>query len=242
MKKNGFSHIRRWFWVHLLLVLLTTLVAYLFVYKEIVQFSLVPAYVSDVNPAQQSLSPATSGEFKMRVVLVLSAGMLSIVIISVIWLRIAMHRIQKPIDTIQQAVFRLAQGKLNETVAIETMDEFGQIGSSINELAANLQELLLYIWKQSGQCVQSLDKIHQYRSGLPESERLSHGTDQHLHELAAAIESLREMAKSYVFYDVRLDGEKALAISRPDTADPADILHAHLETPPLSTDIEQPKI
>jgi methyl-accepting chemotaxis protein len=234
MKKNGISQIRRWFWVHLLLVVLTTLTAYIFIYKEIVHYSLVSTSIAALNPAQQNPSPATLNGFKLRVLLLLSAGMLGIIFFSVIWLRIAMRHIHRPIHTIQQAVFRLAQGKLNETVAIESTDEFGQIGSSINELAANLQELLLYIWKQTGQCAHCVESIKQYTSELPESERCSQITDQHLHELTCAIESLRELAKSYVFYDVRLDGDKALAINQPGQNQSIDNLQSHSETASVS--------
>ena len=34
-------------------------------------------------------------------------------------------------------------------------------------------------------------------------------------EVAEAIENLRDMAKVYVFYDVRLEGDQALAINEP---------------------------
>jgi methyl-accepting chemotaxis protein len=197
----------------LLLVVLTTLMAYTFIYKELIQYSIFSAAIADLNPIdKQSASFTQTSGFKLRILLLLSAGMLFIVFFSLIWFRIALRHIQRPIRTIQQAVFRLAQGKLNETVAIESTDEFGQIGSSINELAANLQELLLYIWKQTGQCVHNLERIK-----LGNDPQIS---QQDLLELSRAIESLREMAKAYVFYDVHLDGEKALAINQPGQKEP----------------------
>jgi methyl-accepting chemotaxis protein len=197
----------------LFLVVLTTLMAYTFIYKELVQFTIFSAAIADTNPIdKQSASSIQMSGFKLRILLLLSAGMLFIVFFSFIWLRIALRHIQRPIRIIQQAVFRLAQGNLNETVAIESTDEFGQIGSSINELAANLQELLLYIWKQTGQCVHNLERIR-----LANDPQIS---QQDLRELSRAIESLREMAKAYVFYDVHLDGEKALAINQPGQKEP----------------------
>jgi methyl-accepting chemotaxis protein len=215
MKKSGLSHIRRWLWVYVFLVAITTLAAYTFVYHEISAGIITSSRAAELNTinSQTSTVPQISG-VRVRVLLLLTAGFLAIVFLSIIWLRMAARFINRPIRTIHHAVFRLAQGRLNETVAIESTDEFGQIGSSINELAANLQELLLYIWKQTGQCMNTLEQM-KHIPEYPERERLSGLTDEHLQELTKAINSLREMAKAYVFYDVRLDGEKALAIHQP---------------------------
>lgn len=200
----------------MLLVVITTVAVYTFVFSEISDSFLMPSgWTADLNPASSQTIPADySSGLNLRVLLLLSAGLLVIIMLSVIWLRMAMHRINRPIQAIHRAVFRLSQGKLNETITIESADEFGQIGSSINELAANLQELLLYIWKQTGQCISSLEQI-KHIPGLQERTASSKITDEHLRELTEAVESLREMAKSYVFYDVRLEGEKTLAINHP---------------------------
>jgi methyl-accepting chemotaxis protein len=216
MKKNGLSHIRRWLWVYVFLVVITTLATFTSVYREISAGVSSPRLAAaDLNTAnsQTSSVPLMSG-IKVRVLLLLTAGFFTISFLSIIWLRVAARYINRPIHAIHHAVFRLAQGKLNETIAIESTDEFGQIGSSINELAANLQELLLYIWKQTGQCMTALEQLKHIPESL-ERECLSGLTDEHLQELTKAIHSLREMAKAYVFYDVRLDGEKALSISQP---------------------------
>jgi methyl-accepting chemotaxis protein len=209
MKKNGFSHIRRWFLIHLILVVLVTLTTYIFIYKEIiVHYSSVALSTADQKTIEQPSQASHSVRgFKLRILLLFSAGMFFILFLSLIWMRISLRRINRPIRTIQRAVFRLAQGKLNETVDIESSDEFGKIGSNINELAANLQELLLYIWKQTGQCTHHLDAIK-----ITQDSEIS---GQHVQELTEAIENLRQMAKSYVFYDVQLEGEKAIAINQP---------------------------
>lgn len=214
MKKNGLSHIRRWLWVYVFLVAITTLAAYTFVYHEI-STDISSRSTADLNATPSRISSVSQlSGVRVRVLLLLTAAFLTILFLSIIWFRMAMRSINRPIRAIHHAVFRLAQGRLNETVAIESTDEFGQIGSSINELAANLQELLLYIWKQTGQCMTTLEQM-KHIPAYPERERLSGLTDNHVQELTKAINSLREMAQAYVFYDVRLDGEKALAINQP---------------------------
>lgn len=212
MKKNGFSHIRRWLLLYVIIVVLTTLTAYLYVYNELTNMLSASAWTaSDTianNTVQKTAPPFPSG-IKLRILLLLSISLLVIFFLSMLWLRAALHQINRPIHAIRRAVFRLAQGKLNETVTLESNDELGQIGSGINELAANLQELLLHIWKQTGLCISVLDHIKN------DAKQLDRNTTDQLHELTAAIENLRDMAKAYVFYDVRLDGEQAVAINRP---------------------------
>ncbi|MDA8138428.1 MAG: HAMP domain-containing protein [Desulfobacteraceae bacterium] len=211
MKKNGFSHIRRWLWLYVLLVVLTTLAAYICVYNELTNLLLSPGLLppGPLDGAHANTVAPSFAKFKLRILFLLTSAFLAILFLSMIWARTALHQIHRPIHAIRRAVTRLAQGKLNETVTLDSNDELGQIGAGLNELAANLQELLLYIWKQSGQCVTILE-------GIKSDSRLSDAQGaNHLDELTSAINNLREMAKAYVFYDVRLDGEQAVAIHQP---------------------------
>ncbi len=214
MKKNGSSYIRKWLWFYVLAVVLTTLASYFFVYHEI--FTLLsfdtatPAGSSSVSAAESVAQAA----LKLRVLLILGAASMTVLLASFIWLRIVMRQFHRPMLAIRRALFRLAQGRLNETVTLDNVDEFGQMGAKINELAANLQELLLCIWKQTGQCLTTLEQLQddsnkRLKCTLPEQNI------EQLHQVIASIESLREMAKAYVFYDVRLDGEQTLAINEP---------------------------
>jgi methyl-accepting chemotaxis protein len=145
-------------------------------------------------------------------IVILTGGLAIIAGFGYIWYRIASLRLERPVRVIQKALNQLARGQLNETVAMEAPDEFGQIGSGINELAANLQELLLYIWKQTGQCQAWLEHI-QNNPDLHHDRRLTLESLGYLKQLSDAIVDLREMAKSYVFYDVSLDNDQAQAIN-----------------------------
>ncbi len=132
------------------------------------------------------------------------------------WYRITSMKIDRPARIILRSLNQLAKGQLNETIAIDTPEEFRQIGSGINELAANLQELLLFIWKQTGQCLTLLEHI-QNNPDLRHDRRLTLESLGYLKKLSESMDDLREMAKSYVFYDVSLDGDKIHAINEPGT-------------------------
>ena len=163
-------------------------------------------------------SPWFGSEFGF--IVILSGGLVTIAGFGYLWYRVASLRLERPVRVIQRALNQLARGQLNETVAIDAPDEFGQIGSGINELAANLQELLLYIWKQTGQCQAWLEHI-QNNPDLHHDRRLTLESMGYLKQLSDAISDLREMAKSYVFYDVSLDDDKTQAINSPGQRSPS---------------------
>jgi len=151
---------------------------------------------------------------KISIMLLLASGLLVNAGLGYAWYRISSRMLENPVRIVLRALDQLARGQLNETVSIETPDEFGQIGASINELAANLQELLLYIWKQTGQCMALLEHV-QNNPDLRHDRRLTLESLGYLKQLSESIDDLREMAKSYVFYDVSLDGNTTQAINEP---------------------------
>jgi methyl-accepting chemotaxis protein len=163
MKKNGFSYMRRWLWIYLFLVILTTSITFLLVYQEIAstltKHAAETTTIVPPNHADKTSTDSRWAALQLRVLLLQTAGLFVIGVVGLLWIRMATRHLNRPVRLIQHAISRLAAGKLNETVVIDTPDEYGQIGSGINELAANLQELLLFIWKQTGECDHLLNEI-----------------------------------------------------------------------------------
>lgn len=198
------------------MVMLTTTVLYVAVYVEVTStfsaFELNAQTVPEINTPPAP--PSSFAGIKLRLLLILTGGIIICTFIGYIWIGLAARQLGRPIRTISHAVSKLAKGQLNDTVAIETSDEFERIGSSINELAANLQELLLYIWKQTGQCLTMLEHI-QTNPDLRRDKRLTLESLGYLKQLSESIEDLREMAKAYVFFDVSIEGTQTRAIDEP---------------------------
>lgn len=198
------------------MVMLTTAVLYVAIYVEVT--STFSAFESNAQDVPEITTPPTPSSaltgIRLRLLLILTGGIIICTAIGYIWIGLAARQLGRPIRTISQAVSKLAKGQLNDTVAIETSDEFERIGSSINELAANLQELLLYIWKQTGQCLTMLEHI-QNNPDLRRDKRLTLESLGYLKQLTESIEDLREMAKAYVFYDVSIEGTQTRAIDEP---------------------------
>lgn len=206
------------------MVMLTTIAVYLIAYVEITR-TLAAVY----NPLpesetsiviEQSKQVRFSG-LKIRLLLLLSAALLLIGVLGYLWIGLATRQLNRPLRIISRAISRMAKGKLNSTVTISTQEEFNQIATSLNELAANLQELLLYIWKQSGQCLVQLEKLEVDPAHNGDA-RFTVAQLDHIHQIYKSVGSLRNLAKAYVFYDVHLEGEHTLSISEPGHATSSD--------------------
>jgi methyl-accepting chemotaxis protein len=198
---------------YLVLVLFITAVLWALIYLGIAGILAAPA------PSAESMGTAASrqlpwADLKNIVLLLLAGGLLMSAGLGYFWYRILSRKFDRSVVALLRALEQLARGRLNETVSIDTPDEFGRMGASINELAANLQELLLYIWKQTGKCLTMLEHIHN-NPELCHDRRLTLESLGYLKQLTESVDDLREMAKSYVFYDVSLDGNKTLAVNEP---------------------------
>ena len=206
---------RRWMLFYLALVLVVTAVLWALIYLGIV--GILAAYAplaATTGAAAPNHLPLALADLKSIVLLLLVSGLLLSAGLGYFWYRILSRRFDRSVIALLRALEQMARGRLNETVSIDTPDEFGRMGASINELAANLQELLLYIWKQTGQCLTMLEHIHN-NPDLRHDRRLTLESMGYLNQLTESVDDLREMAKSYVFYDVSLDGNKTLAINEP---------------------------
>jgi methyl-accepting chemotaxis protein len=162
---------------------------------------------SGVRATEQQLAG-----LKIRIMLLLSGAIFVIGGFGFLWLRLASRRLARPVRLLSNALSSLSHGKLNETVTLDTTDEFSQIANGINELAANLQELLLYIWKQTDVCLKKIEYLENSSSSENQYQLPSDSLEQ-IKLLNRAVHDLREMAKAYVFYDVYLDGDKTLSIN-----------------------------
>jgi len=203
--------------LYLVMVLFTTLAISVLIYLGItgtLTSESLSGAIRAPSPKSPQPMPSLWPGLKLSLLLLLTSGLLISAGLGYAWYRISSRKLERPVRILLRALEQLARGQLNETVTIESPDEFGRMGAGINELAANLQELLLYIWKQTGQCLTLLEHI-QNNPDLCRERRLSLESLGYLKQLSESIDDLREMAKSYVFYDVSLDGNKTQAINEP---------------------------
>jgi len=133
--------------------------------------------------------------------------MLIVFICVVATMLVFIRNIVEPLDEMGRATKKMAKGHLEEMVPIRTKDEIGQIGELINDLAINLQEILLRVWNHTGQDIVLLDRIAQIISsdkgnGVPEEIKNS------LRFVRDDIIDLQDMVKTFDFYQVKIEEER----------------------------------
>ncbi|CAN2041174.1 HAMP domain-containing protein [Candidatus Magnetomoraceae bacterium gMMP-15] len=120
------------------------------------------------------------------------------------------HNIVEPMDEMARVTKKMADGNLDEPVPVRNHDEIGKIAELINDLAMNLQEILLYVWNQTGQSINTLKKISEKSQSLSGKD-MPHEIKEDFISVQQDIEDMREMIKAFDFYDVKLDDGKIVS-------------------------------
>jgi methyl-accepting chemotaxis protein len=120
------------------------------------------------------------------------------------------HWLLAPLAIMSDTAERLAHGRLDEIVNRCGPDELGRIGEHINELAANFQEILLYVWNQTESSLGALKQISRPSMSDGRSvDEFAYGAN--VDNAVQSLKDLQSMVRSFALYDVRIENGKALA-------------------------------
>lgn len=145
-----------------------------------------------------------------RMVLALSV----IFVIAIAGMFFLNRHVVKPLDEMGRAAFKMAHGHLDQVVPVRNRNEVGKIGEFINDLAIDLQEVLLHVWNHTRQDIVLLDRM----AGLMNLQHGGNGLPPEIREdfyfVKRDIEDMRDMVKAFNYYHVRLEEERVLVNSR----------------------------
>jgi methyl-accepting chemotaxis protein len=231
LKKDGVKyavpHLSKKMWFCFSLIIITTLplIASLIyevgsqrLHVQIVESILGPPNtVLSSSPVLLAKKSETGGAAIMlkrlqnRMILVMSAVFLAVIVAFLVF----MHRIIKPLDEIGRATFKMAHGQLDELVPVREPNEIGKIGESINDLAIDLQEILLHVWNHTRQDIVLMERIAPILSSQPVVNGLPAQFKENFYLVKQDIEDMRDMVKAFNYYHVRLEEEKVLVNETP---------------------------
>ncbi|MBF0495361.1 MAG: HAMP domain-containing protein [Deltaproteobacteria bacterium] len=134
----------------------------------------------------------------------------AIVIVCVIaTLRFFIRDIVQPLDGMVNAGKLIANGHLGATVPVRSHDELGQLGEVINDLAANLQEVLLLVGVISSRNMKSVANIAKIVDDVEHCDICPELVPE-FEMIVTDMNELVSIVKSFDFYDVVFDGEKVV--------------------------------
>ena len=105
---------------------------------------------------------------QLRTKIVIMFGVL-IIVVAIVMLMF-LRNITRPLQKMYDSAKRINEGDLSLVVEIETEDEIGQVGNTINELTSNLQEVALMA---SVTCKDSLDTLEEIQQNAVERKQLN---------------------------------------------------------------------
>ncbi|MDM8515901.1 HAMP domain-containing protein [Desulfobacterales bacterium HSG16] len=148
-------------------------------------------------------------------------------------LHLFIRNVVDPLDKMAIITREMAEGRLDQLLPIKTRGDIGHIGSLINELAMNLQEILLYAWNNTTYTLRILDKIEQchnpenskdnrndscaneIRDEKIRDEKMQDGVEENIGMIREHLEDMRSMIRAFDYYDVRIEDDKVLGENVP---------------------------
>ncbi len=171
----------------------------------------LPSPVSNARTSETGDIGRILKRLQIRMLLVMSGVFLTVFVATFVF----MHRVIKPLEEIGRATFKMAHGRLDEPVPVRNHNEVGKIGEFINDLAIDLQEILLHVWNHTRQDIVLMERIAPIMSSQPVGNGLPAQIREDFYLVKQDIEDMRDMVKAFNYYHVRLDEEKVLVHEPP---------------------------
>lgn len=132
------------------------------------QICTVPTTQSAMLQPESEPAPLSQALIDLRNKVVIMFGVLTLVVAIVLMMFI--KNITHPLQKMADVAKLVNQGDLSQVVPIETQDEIGQVGTAINELTSNLQEVAKFTATTTLETIQQLDQI---LATQPDAEELA---------------------------------------------------------------------
>jgi len=164
----------------------------------------VGLHVKDQESHVVAEEPAASYAYRNRMIILL--GMMVICFGSIIYLFVS--RVVVPLNAIEQAAKEISRGNLAVTFPRNPSGEIGALGEVMNDLAANLQEILLLTGTSAGNSLSEVETIEQV---LTEGDApCVQEIQERIRSIRKDLEMLSSLATDFEFYQTSFDGRKVV--------------------------------
>jgi len=122
-------------------------------------------------------------------------------------------RLLVPLNVVYSAARNIADGDLSVNVPYRSSHDTADLGKSLNDIAANFQEVLLVTGTKVGACrsaVKTIEKV--LANNSPPDDRLK----EQVRIVRQELDALESLVQSFEFYGTRFDGRKVVWNGRKD--------------------------
>jgi len=117
-------------------------------------------------------------------------------------------QVLKPLADVQNAATQMSDGHLDRLSLVSRNDEIGRLAETVNDLAVNMQEVLLFVWNHSQESRMLLEQVATQTAAEPDSELA-----ENIEKMRNENESLKAIVTSFSYFEIRLEHERMLAES-----------------------------
>lgn len=156
-------------------------------YFEMNRADLWHGICADFGIAGEALNPQALQQLRDKVVIMF--GVLTAVVAIVLMMFI--KNITLPLRRMLDVVNKINEGDLSQEVAVESKDEIGQVGQTINDLVSNLQEVAAFTSSTTRDIETKLDGLAARVETEPDSAR------DDIREIKNDLASLRDFLDSF---------------------------------------------
>ncbi len=208
-ERRPFSKLKKKLLIYFVLITFVSLVVCLEMIWEIGEPKLVDQISEKITESHPDIdldSLNSSGiftplkELQIRMLLLLAIVAICIVATLLFFVR----DIANPLDGMVTAAKRIRDGNLSYTVPVVSNDEIGQLGDILNDLAVNLQEILLFVGTVNSDLMEIIAEIEKNR---PEQTEENQELNEQLDLMSDKIEEIKDMVQAFDYYHVVYDGD-----------------------------------
>ncbi|MCK4865449.1 MAG: HAMP domain-containing protein [Gammaproteobacteria bacterium] len=139
-----------------------------------------------------SFNPLDSVRTKIMVMFALLSIVIAIVLI------MFMKEITLPLCKMVEVAKHINEGDLSQTVEINKHDEISEVGSAINELASNLQEVATFTSLTATEAIEKIKVLKEMSSDNPEIKKIINDVEQNL-------KSMNNFVNSFKLFDMEVN-------------------------------------
>ncbi|MCI5138965.1 MAG: HAMP domain-containing protein [Candidatus Electrothrix sp. AR1] len=126
------------------------------------------------------------------------------------------NNIIEPLAEMKAASRLMADGHLETLNYMKRADEIGSLGENINDLAVNLQEVLLFVWNHSQSSRDLLGNIADDLNFSLETEKpagsgTENGIQKDICKMHRNNEDLKDIVMSFSYFEIKLEDEKMVS-------------------------------
>ncbi len=117
-----------------------------------------------------------------------------------------------PLENICVATRLMTEGNLETPVRVKAGDEIGKIAELVNDLAINMQEILLFIWNHTQENSELLVKVtNSFDNSQMDCSQVMDRVKEDIHHIQMDNEDLKSIATSFSYFEIKLEHEKMLS-------------------------------